>query len=55
MDAAFSAFDKDGDGSISAKELKFLLEDVDDQMDEAVWEQLLQEGDSDKDGSVRPR
>ena len=55
LDAAFSAFDKDGDGSISAKELKFLLEDVDDQMDEAVWEQLLQEGDSDKDGSVRPR
>ena len=52
LDAAFNAFDKDGDGVISAGELKFLLEDVDDELDEGVWDQLLQEGDSDKDGSV---
>ena len=52
MEAAFNAFDVDKDGTISAKELKFMLEDVDDEMDEQVWEELLKEGDADRDGSV---
>lgn len=55
LTAAFQAFDKDGDGEISANELKFLLEDVDDDMDEGVWEQLVQEGDADRDGKVCPK
>lgn len=55
LEAAFSAFDKDRDGVISAKELKYLLEDVDDGMDELVWDEMLREGDADKDGQVRNR
>ena len=52
LEAAFNAFDSDRDGSISAKELKFLLEDADEEMDEQVWEELLQEGDANRDGTV---
>jgi calcium-dependent protein kinase len=55
LDAAFRAFDKDGDGEISANELKFLLEDVDEEMDDGVWEQLVREGDADRDGTVCPK
>ena len=54
LEAAFNAFDLDKDGNISAKELKFLLEDVDDEMDEQVWDELLREGDADRDGIVSP-
>lgn len=55
LEAAFSAFDKDRDGVISAKELKYLLEDMDDEMDEVVWEEMLREGDTNKDGLVTCR
>jgi calcium-dependent protein kinase len=55
LEAAFSAFDKDRDGVISAKELQYLLEDVDDGMDQLVWDEMLREGDANKDGQVRNR
>lgn len=52
LEAAFGAFDLDKDGRISANELKFLLEDEDEDTEDYIWDDLLREGDTDRDGTV---
>ncbi len=54
LEAAFGAFDMDKDGRISAKELKFMLEDEEEETEDHIWDDLLREGDTDKDGTVIP-
>ena len=54
LEAAFGAFDIDKDGRISAKELKFMLEDEEEETEDHIWDDLLREGDTDKDGTVTP-
>lgn len=54
LEAAFGAFDLDKDGRISAKELKFMLENEEEVAEDHIWDDLLREGDTDKDGTVQP-
>ena len=49
---AFSAFDKDKSGKISAKELKMMIGDEVEQTDEKVWNDMIKEADTDGDGEI---
>ena len=51
LKAAFSLFDKDGGGTISSEEVKELLmagQDIDD----AVWDEVIKEVDNDGNGEI---
>lgn len=48
----FNQFDKDGSGDISLEELKKCIQDLDDLVTSAEIETMLQDCDSDHDGSV---
>ena len=41
LDAAFKAFDRDGNGKISAEELKEILGGIETDNTEAVWRELI--------------
>jgi calmodulin len=49
---AFKAFDRDGDGFISAKELKFVMETLGETMTLEEAEEMLKEADSDEDHRI---
>lgn len=51
MENAFKAFDKDGNGMIEVEELKFMLQG-EQEVENAVWTDVLQEVDCDGDGAV---
>ena len=51
LERAFTAFDKDGNGRISAKELRDMLESESPTSPE-VWDQLIKEVDQNGDGEV---
>jgi calcium-dependent protein kinase len=51
LDIAFSAFDADGNGKISAKELKQLLSGEFESVD-SLWEDLIKEVDANQDGEI---
>jgi calcium-dependent protein kinase len=51
LERAFTAFDKDGNGRISAKELRDMLESESPTSPD-VWDQLIQEVDQNGDGEV---
>lgn len=48
---AFEVFDKDGNGVITAEEIRDVLSD-DFLADEKVWEDIIQEVDSNGDGMI---
>jgi calcium-dependent protein kinase len=48
---AFSMFDKNGDGSISAKEIRMVLE-RDQSINKNVWEEIIKEVDINGDGEI---
>jgi len=50
LDAAFKMFDRDGDGRISAEELRWVL--TGGVVQDKAWEELLREVDSNHDGEV---
>lgn len=49
---AFKAFDRDGDGFISAKELKFVMENLGETMTIEEAEEMLKEADLDEDNRM---
>jgi Ca2+-binding EF-hand superfamily protein len=49
--AAFALFDKDGSGTISAAEIRRVLEGG-SMMDDHVWNELVQQVDQNGDGEV---
>ena len=51
MKAAFSLFDRNGDGDIEAKELKEVIGD-DNNIDNNIWLQMIQEVDLDGNGVI---
>jgi calcium-dependent protein kinase len=51
IDAAFSAFDADGDGKISAEELREMLGNG-VEASASVWKELIEEFDQDYDGQI---
>ena len=54
LETAFSAFDKDGSGKISAAELKAML-DANSEVSEEVWTALIAEADQNGDGEIEFR
>jgi len=51
LQAAFRAYDTDNSGTISAKEIKALLQ-CEDKVDDEVWEEVLRDADTDGDGLI---
>jgi calcium-dependent protein kinase len=51
LKTAFNLFDKDGGGTISAKELKEVL-GIGKNIDEKVWNELISEVDGNGDGEI---
>lgn len=51
LETAFSLFDKDGSGSISASEVKDVL-GVGKNIDEKVWNDIVMEVDANGDGEI---
>jgi len=51
MESAFTAFDKDGNGTIELDEVRFMLQG-EDEVEAAVWTDLLHDADSDGNGVV---
>ena len=51
LQAAFHAYDTDNSGTISAKEIKALLQS-EDKVDDEVWERVLKDADTDGDGLI---
>ena len=53
MAEAFKHFDKDGDGKISAKEIKKVLGNGNKKFgNENIWKQIIREADEDGDGFI---
>ena len=52
LKAAFNAFDQDGNGQISALELKQMLQDNGSNVSEDVWTNIIKEVDQNGDGLV---
>lgn len=52
LEQAFNMFDKDGNGTISADELKEILGGQLSSMDNAVWEEIVKEVDTNGDGVI---
>jgi calcium-dependent protein kinase len=50
LDAAFKMFDRDGDGRISAEELRWVLSGG--MVQDSSWEDLLREIDANQDGEI---
>ncbi|VDO01724.1 unnamed protein product [Rodentolepis nana] len=50
--AAFEIFDKDGNGSISADELRHVMKMLDENLTEAEIAAIIKEADSDGDGQI---
>ena len=51
MESAFTAFDKDGSGTIDLDEVRFMLQG-EDEVEAAVWTDLLRDADMDGNGVV---
>lgn len=51
MESAFTAFDKDGNGTIELDEVRFMLQG-EDEVEAAVWTDLLRDADMDGNGVV---
>jgi calmodulin len=49
---AFKVFDKDGNGSISANELKFVLANTGEKLTQEEIEEMIREIDTDGDGYI---
>ena len=49
---AFSLFDKDGNGFISAAELRHVLTNLGEKLTDGEVDDMIQEGDMDGDGQV---
>ncbi|KAK3578254.1 hypothetical protein CHS0354_011576 [Potamilus streckersoni] len=52
MREAFKVFDRNGDGKISCKELRSVLQSIGETMTEAEFRDLMREADLDGDGSI---
>eukprot|EP00831_Metopus_contortus_P022136 TRINITY_DN20054_c0_g1_i2.p1 TRINITY_DN20054_c0_g1~~TRINITY_DN20054_c0_g1_i2.p1 ORF type:complete len:274 (+),score=52.70 TRINITY_DN20054_c0_g1_i2:162-983(+) len=52
ISTAFSAFDSDKSGKISAAELKSMLGDEISEIDETIWTEMIKEVDTDNDGEI---
>mmetsp|Transcript_31068 Transcript_31068/g.30522 ORF Transcript_31068/g.30522 Transcript_31068/m.30522 type:complete len:102 (+) Transcript_31068:1198-1503(+) len=52
LEFAFNLFDKDGDGSISALEIKDILCAGQGKIDTKVWEDIIKEIDTDGNGEI---
>lgn len=52
MEAAFKVFDKNGDGFISAEELKTVMKTMGDTMDDDDLEMMMKEADINADGKI---
>lgn len=51
LEAAFNVFDRDGNGSITVDEIKLIL-DTGEVEDEATWNEILREADTNGDGAI---
>lgn len=51
LESAFKAFDIDGNGTITAEELRGVLGESEDQED-VTWQELIQMADKDGDGQI---
>lgn len=49
---AFKVFDKDGSGSISKSELKFVMENLGEKLSSEEIEEMMQEADKDGNGEI---
>lgn len=54
MESAFNAFDKDGNGTIDLDEVRFMLQG-DDEVESAVWADVVRDADVDGNGVVLVR
>lgn len=52
MREAFKVFDRNGDGKISCKELKYVLTSIGENLTDAEFADLIREADIDGDGSI---
>ena len=52
MREAFKVFDKDGDGTISATELRYVMANLGEKMTDAEIDDMLREADTDGDGKI---
>lgn len=52
MRDAFKVFDKDGNGYISASELRYVMTNLGERLSEEEVEEMIQEADIDGDGQV---
>ena len=50
--AAFKIFDRDGNGSIDAKELKFAMQNLGEKLTEKELQDMMREADVDGDGKI---
>jgi len=56
LETAFKMFDKNGDGRISAEEMRFLFNEGKTQgIPEAIWKKWIDEVDKNSDGGVNHR
>ena len=55
LEEAFQCFDRDGDGSISLKELKYIMMTLGDRLTEQECDYMLSVVDRDGDGSISYR
>lgn len=50
--AAFKIFDRDGNGSIDAKELKYAMQNLGEKLTEKELQDMMREADVDGDGKI---
>ena len=48
----FKVFDKDNDGLLSADEIRYVINAVDETLDDYLLEELIEQADLDKDGKI---
>ena len=52
MKEAFRIFDRDGSGTVTASELKYVMNNLGESVDEAMVEEMIREADADGDGEL---
>ena len=52
LKAAFEVFDKDGNGTISAEELRTLMKSIGEDLTDQDIDEMVKEADKDGDGNI---